>query len=127
MIEQDVMRKIMIVLSRFKNVRLFRNNTGTGWVGKIEKQNEHTITLSNYRMLHAGLCTGSSDIIGWTELEITPEMVGKKIAVFTAIEVKSKTGKPTKEQENFIQVVKNSGGYAGVARNENEATEIINL
>lgn len=28
------------------------------------------------------------DLVGWTKVEITPEMVGKTVAVFTAIEVK---------------------------------------
>lgn len=28
------------------------------------------------------------DRIGWTEIEVTPDMVGKKIAVFTNIEIK---------------------------------------
>jgi hypothetical protein len=38
-------------------------------------------------VLKYGLCLGSSDLIGWTIREITPDMVEKKVAVFTAIQV----------------------------------------
>ena len=36
---------------------------------------------------------GASDLIGFTTVEITPEMVGQKAAIFTAIEVKRETGR----------------------------------
>jgi hypothetical protein len=72
-----------------------------------------------------GLERGSSDLIGFTSIEILPEMVGQKIAVFTAIEVKSDTGKLSPEQENFINMVNHFGGIAGMATCVDEAREII--
>jgi hypothetical protein len=52
-------------------------------------------------------------------------MIGKKIAVFTAIEVKKPNGRVSSEQINFINQIKNDGGIAGIATNEFEAVNII--
>ena len=115
----------ILALSR-GNVRLFRNNTGVGWAGKlVGKEGRHTV-IADARPLRAGLVVGSSDIIGWTSVVITAEMVGMKLAVFTAIEVKTKQGRATDEQSNFIRNVLAAGGFAGVARNEQEARNIVN-
>jgi hypothetical protein len=86
-----------------KNVRLFRNNVGLC-------KNEHTTIVY-------GLCPGSSDLIGWTSIEITPEMIGKKIAVFTAFEIKTEKGKVSPEQKIFLENVKNAGGLGKIIRN----------
>lgn len=76
--------------------------------------------LADGRTLRSGLCVGSSDLIGWTTVEITPEMVGQRIAVFTAIEAKSpqlKAPKPTTDQQRFINAVELNGGIAFVTNN----------
>jgi hypothetical protein len=85
-----------------KNVRLFRNNVG------VCKTENSTIVY--------GLCTGSSDLIGWTSIEITEEMIGKKLAIFTALEIKTETGKVSPEQKIFLENVKNAGGIAKICR-----------
>ena len=76
------------------------------------------------RLVKFGLCKGSSDLIGFRSITITPDMVGQKIAVFSAIEVKDK-GKATVDQRNFINIINNAGGYAGVAKNVNDAKKIL--
>ena len=85
-----------------KNVRLFRNNVG------VCKTENSTIVY--------GLCNGSSDLIGWTSIEITPDMLGKKLAIFTALEIKTETGKVSPEQKVFLENVKNAGGIAKICR-----------
>ena len=72
-----------------------------------------------------GLMQGSADLIGWTEVTVTPEMVGQSVAVFTSIEVKTATGRARKNQERWATYVKKSGGLAGFARDEQEARRII--
>jgi hypothetical protein len=102
--EKDVERTLILHASQCGST-LFKNN-----VGKLRDNKGNIVTF--------GLCKGSSDLIGWTPVTITPEMVGKKVAVFTAIEVKkNKFGKyrATDEQKHFITAVKNNGGMAGVA------------
>lgn len=76
----------------------------------------------------------SSDLIGITVVEITPEMVGKKVGIFTAIEVKP-VGFKVKEtyhknsrefaQENFNQFVRNHFGFSGFATSGDDLRHII--
>jgi hypothetical protein len=52
-------------------------------------------------------------------------MVGKRVAVFVAIETKSPRGRLTPEQRAFIETAKRMGALAGVARSVEEATTIL--
>lgn len=98
--ESALLKKILMTFSRGAT-RLFRNNVGM------------FITMDG-RTIRTGLCKGSSDLIGWTEVEVTENMVGHKIAVFTAIEVKRKNGRASKEQINFVDSVQRAGGIAQI-------------
>ena len=108
--EAYVQNKIRLAVGSGE-VRLFRNNTGA----LLDMQG---------RLVKFGLCKGSSDLIGFKSVTITPDMVGQKIAIFSAIEVKDK-GKTTVDQKNFINIVQKAGGYAGVAKNVNDAKKIL--
>ena len=108
--EAKVQNVIRLALGRGL-VRLWRNNTGA-----LKDQQGRMVTF--------GLCKGSSDLIGWRSITITQDMVGRQLAVFTAIEVKDK-GRPTPEQLAFIDVVRKAGGLAGVARSVEEAQAIL--
>jgi hypothetical protein len=99
--EQAIQNDIRLELGH-GSARLFRNNTGC---------------LRNDR---------GRDLIGWKTVEITPDMVGMTVAVFTAIEVKDQ-GRATPEQRRFISCVQQAGGFAGVARSVDEAKEIMGL
>jgi RNase P/RNase MRP subunit p29 len=112
--ENEFSKRLLLALPR--HVRLFRNNTGTGWVGKVVKRLSDILVIKDPRPLHAGLCEGSSDYIGWTEKVITSEMVGQKVAVFTAVETKTKRGRVSSEQENFVARIRDAGGIAFVAK-----------
>jgi hypothetical protein len=93
------------------------------------KNNVGMYTDQRGNVIRYGLCKGSSDLIGWTPVTITEDMVGKKIAVFTAIEVKlNKNGKykATDLQKAFISAVNNAGGFAGVADCNKDLEDIIN-
>tara|TARA_R110000868_G_scaffold271838_1_gene531159 strand:- start:3139 stop:3492 length:354 start_codon:yes stop_codon:yes gene_type:complete len=68
---------------------------------------------------------GGSDLIGMHSMTITPAMVGKRVAVFLAVEVKSDEGKPSQDQLAFIEFVQAMGGIAGVARSGDEALNLI--
>jgi hypothetical protein len=124
--EQNLLKQIQIAVSSMKT-RLFRNNVATAWVGKAQRISATSVLIVDARPLHAGLCVGSSDLIGWTEVKVTPEMVGRKIAVFTAIEGKTGRVRVTPEQANFIQQVQAAGGFAGVAREPQDITSIITI
>lgn len=68
---------------------------------------------------------GGSDGIGLVQLEIKPHHVGKKLAVFLAVEVKEPGSYPTSEQKNFIAFVNEAGGLAFIAHTHDEAQEKI--
>ena len=110
--ELAVQNSIRLALGRGL-VRLFRNNTGA-------------LKDINGRLVRFGLCQGSSDLIGWRTVTITPEMVGQDIAQFVAIEVKDR-GRATAEQVRFIEVVRDAGGLAGVARSVEDAKAILGM
>lgn len=94
------------------NVRLFRNNVGAA-------------KDAAGRLVRYGLAKGSADLIGWVSKEITSADIGKTIAQFASIEVKSATGAVRPEQTNWAQVVTDAGGIAGVARSVSDAEKII--
>lgn len=126
MSETNVTRNIMLAVGKSRQrTRIFRNNVGMAWQGETTRKGS-VLIIQNPRPVQAGLCEGSSDLIGWTTVEITPDMIGKRLAIFTAIEVKVPGGKgPTPEQQNFIQQVCNAGGIAGVARSDSDALELL--
>lgn len=109
MSEAPIMRRIQLELAKY-GLRLFRNNVGM-------------LTDAAGNKVRYGLCNGSSDLIGLTPVVITPEMVGRRVAIFTAIEVKDKT-KLTAEQQNFINFVLSAGGIAFKANSEAEAVKL---
>lgn len=73
----------------------------------------------------------SSDEIGFTRVLITPQMVGKTVAVFTAVEVKEPGWKPKNlnaretAQKAFIDWVVNNGGFSFFANSVDSAREGI--
>jgi len=93
--------------------RLFRNNIGA-------MQNERGDWI---RFGVGG--KGGSDLLGWTQVEITEEHLGKQLAIFTAVEVKKKGNKPTDDQEMFLNMVIRAGGIAGVATSPKEAKVLL--
>ena len=125
MSEKLLLNDIQLTASQSRRCILFRNNIGMGWIGRVIRQTPSEITLADYRPLHAGLCKGSADLIGWTTVEITPEMVGRKIAVFTALEAKTAGVRLTKEQRNFIARLNESGGIGNEIRDCNAVSGII--
>ncbi len=93
--------------------RLWRNN-----VGALRDQRG--------QLVRYGLCPGSSDLIGYRTIVITPDMVGKRLAVFAAVEVKDQAA-PTEQQQAFLQLIEQAGGLAGVARSVPDALSIMRL
>ncbi len=125
MSETLIVKQILLATSK-AGYRLFRNNVGVGWAGKIIKKTRDHIWLHMARPLRAGLCEGSSDTIGWHSVTITEKMVGKKVAVFTAIEVKTPTkGRVSESQQSFINIVNLHGGCAFTACSVGDALEGI--
>jgi hypothetical protein len=120
MTEADILRAIMLEVGSGP-VRVFRNNVGLAWTGTVIKRTADTLTLRDPRPLHAGLCVGSSDLIGWRTVTVTPEMVGQRLAQFVALEVKAPRGRVSPEQQQFVDTVNAAGGIGVIARSVGEA------
>ena len=127
--EQNISKKIHIALSNI-GARMFRNNVALAWSGNntVHIKQKTTVNLNHgdvvirgARPIRAGLCEGSSDFIGFYPVKITPDIVGKTVAIFTACEVKTNTGRASDKQKTFINVVKQAGGIAFIARSDDEA------
>ncbi len=104
--EKKIINETLLNLS--PNKRLFRCNCGMGWTGDIIKKTGNILLLKNPRPFR-GFPKGFPDLLGWTEIEITPDMIGQKIAVFTAEEIKA-TGGLSSDQKEFRNIIKRMGG-----------------
>jgi len=119
-------KQVLLAVGSRPGVTLFRNNTAMGWAGKVIRSYKNgSKEIANANPLHAGLCVGSSDYIGLVTIEITPDMVGKKVAVFTALETKTDTGEERRKQELFIKAVRRAGGIAGFVRSIADAITLV--
>lgn len=112
MSEAAIQQQIRLALSRAGSV-MHRNNIGA-------------YRDDQGRVIRYGVGNpGGSDLIGWTPVLITHEMVGGMLGVFTAIEVKAPRGRPTEAQLNFLRQVQLGGGIAGIARSTQDALALL--
>lgn len=109
MLETELVKRLQIAISEI-GARVFRNN-----VGVLKDHLGHRVAY--------GLCKGSSDLIGWLPITITPSMVGHRVAVFLAVEAKAEDGRTTQEQTAFLAAVQRAGGVALVARDVETTVE----
>lgn len=123
--ESDVQGSIQIEGPRHGSI-LLRNNSGAfkDERGVVVRFGLGNISKDvNERMK-------SSDLIGPTTVTITLDMVGKKIAVFTAIEAKRPNWKFSGDkrevaQLNFINWIRSLGGIAGFAASIEDFRKIL--
>src|SRR5574344_1490812 len=126
----EVTLKLTQIEATRRGWRLFKNIIGTGFIGQVVEEYDssagHIVTLKNARRVQFGVCNpGGLDLIGWQTVEITPEMVGKKIAVFTAVDGKTQGYKSmSAEQKNFSREVKSAGGKAYTAMKAEDGVKI---
>ena len=118
MAEMDFMQRVRLTFGRGAT-RLFRCNAGMGWVGRTLHRDARSITLGDPRPFH-GMPEGTPDLIGWHTITITPDMVGRRVALFVVIETKAGRRKASDGQARFVDVVQAAGGVGVVARTEAE-------
>ena len=111
--ESEVIKEILANLG--PGERLFRANSGQGYTGKPVFMKNGVLKLLGYRVFRA-MPEGFPDLIGWKTITVTPEMVGKQIAVFWGKEVKTGKLQPTKAQRKFGEVLEKMGGIFEVFR-----------
>lgn len=113
--------------------RLFRNNVGTGYqlIARPPPGWKPPDFLAPFTY---GLPSGSADLVGWSRVTITPDMVGQTLAVFASVEVKDPAWRSTPSFENsdrgkaqaaWLRTVREAGGIAGRAQSVDEALAIL--
>jgi hypothetical protein len=105
---------------------LFRANVGTAWTGNdIRKLQNGAILIMDPRPFSTGLPAGFHDLFGLLTVEITPDMVGQKIAQFISGDAKTLKGKAREKQENFRDAVIAAGGRSDFWRSPADALRTI--
>ena len=113
MSEHEIQQRIRLACGHGP-VRLWRNNSGA----LVDQQG---------RLVRFGLCKGSSDLIGLRTLEITPDLVGQRLAQFVALEIKTARGVVSPEQRAFLALVEQLGGLAAICRSVEAAEQVLKL
>jgi hypothetical protein len=111
--ETHLQQEIRLALGTRPDLRLYRNNCGS------------LPDPRTGRLVTFGLARGSADLIGWRTIVVTPDMVGRRLAVFTSIEVKTPTGRLRADQQAWLGAVRGAGGIAGVARSVADALRMV--
>lgn len=114
--ESSFQKLVMLALSR-RGDTVFRNHVGLGVFGTIQR-GPGVVSVHNPRVLQCGLHVGSGDLIGWRPVTVTADMVGKTLAVFLSVEVKTAKGRLRPEQKAWMDAVNAAGGIAVVEREE---------
>jgi len=124
--ESSISPRIQMEAALHFNATLLRNNNGAC--------QDKTGRLIRYGLGHTkpDQELRSSDLIGWTPVVITPDMIGKTVAVFTAVEVKTEGWtRPTDEreiaQQRFVELVRNSGGLSIIATSVKSVLDLLKL
>jgi|SRR6267142_1874293 len=116
MSESDLYNEILGAHSKGPT-RLMRINAGMAYQGRVIERTPHRLVLAPWYPIRLAV-EGVSDLLGWTMVDAA--------AIFTAIECKIGRRRPTDEQAAFLDLVRRSGGRAGIARSAEEAGRIIN-
>jgi hypothetical protein len=120
MLESDVLAAVRLATSKLGWV-VHRNNVG---VLRDTRNVPVRYGLANdSKALNAHV--KSSDLIGWREVVITPDMVGRKLAQFVSIETKRTGWKYTGAdrevaQKRWIDLVVAAGGYGRFVTGEGD-------
>lgn len=138
--ESTVQREVWIELSRRQVApsTLFRTNSGKAWMsglgprGVIRLQGGD-ILIKAARPIALGMALTNGDTVpglldlnGFTRVTITPDMVGRVLPVYTAIETKATGGgRKREDQINMVRRLHAVGAIAGFASSAAQAHEII--
>jgi hypothetical protein len=112
MTETELMQRIQRAANQRDDMRLFRNQVGLGYQGRVVSETPETITLAGWRRVRYGLVPGSADLIGWRVVD--------GVAQFASVEVKTAKGRVDAAQQRWLDAVNRFGGWAIIARAEHD-------
>ncbi len=118
--EAALLRSLLLVSSKL-GATVFRNQ-----VGQYRLAKPGCMECQRFgRIIRSGLAVGSSDLIGWLPVTITPAHVGKRLAVFVGVEAKAEDGRLRPEQKAFLAALQRAGAVCGVARSIDDLSLIL--
>lgn len=123
--EHEIQNEIRIAVGKEQTATLFRANVGEAWTGTLASSNLNRVVIEDARRFRSGLPIGFPDLFGFRTVTVTPEMVGKKLAVFAFLEVKKPGGRTSKAQEKMHAFLHEAGAVGGVARSAEEAVTLL--
>lgn len=101
--ETNLLRRLMLRVSE-RGARVCRNDNGVGY-------------REDGSRFSYGLGPGTSDAVGMVSALVTPEMVGRRLAVALVIETKGTAKTRTSDKQRaFLRCVADAGGLAIKAR-----------
>lgn len=125
MTEAELQRTIQAALCRDAEIRLFRNNVGVAWTGAYEMRPNGDVVIHHPRRIQYGLAVGSADLIGLRSMLVQPADVGRRIARFASVEVKSPGKHLQSNQRAWRNMVRDLGGLAGDVHDVKEALDVL--
>lgn len=141
--ETALQNQILLRYGREPDVTLFRQNVGMAkesavtrehlsrLLALLERDTREAASLIRAlirepdRYTAFGLCKGSSDIVGIVRVPVQRMLGDAIIARWLALEVKTATGRVSKEQQMFLDLVNRSGGVGRVVRSIEDAGAAI--
>ncbi len=125
--EHEIQNEIRVAVGTTQVATLFRANVGEAWTGICRRMNwiPDRVVIDGARRFQSGLPVGFPDLFGFQTIEVTPEMVGRKLAVFAFLEVKKPGGRTNKAQEKMHAFLHEAGAVGGIARSAEEAVTLL--
>lgn len=120
--ETDVLNRWLKRWTRWG--RFFRVHVGQYWAGRPVKRwtsgGVQYVTLAAAQQVQMGV-KGQADWNGWHSMVITPDMVGRTVAVYVAVEGKAgDAGRVSPEQDQHLNIVRQAGGIGIVVRSPDD-------
>ena len=111
--EKKLQTDVLVALGSRQDVMIWRQQSGV-----FRSMNDPA------RRVRVGTA-GMSDALAVVEVEITPEMVGKRVGVAVGLEFKSGSGKQSKAQAAWQRALEKSGGKYALIRSVDDAEKVV--
>lgn len=103
--ESEIQKEVRLAATQY-GFSLWRNNVGAAYRSKLGPKGviwlkDGSVHIKFPILVKFGLHEGSSDLIGFRRMTVTPEMVGQTLPIFAGVECKTKGGKESKQQKNW--------------------------
>lgn len=127
MAEGDLVRDIQVSLQSDSHAVLWRNNVGTGWQGEVTRiPKQKAVLIKHPRLITFGVgSAGAADLLGLTTVQITPEMVGQWVALFTSVECKRLKGREAALQKKWAGVMQAAGALHVNAKHRRDVLQML--